>query len=1278
VKMSTSPDSADYGRFDELAEEFAKRYRRGERPSLQEFIDRLPEMADEIREMFPALIEVEQVEGDARDDILLPPQPAVPCLRQLGDYRIIREIGRGGMGVVYEAEQVSLRRHVALKVLPNQALKDPQHKRRFEREARAAAKLHHTNIVPVFGVGEHDGLPYYVMQYIQGLGLDAVIDELNHIQPGGSGTKSAAEIRLSRRGAPAAQMAQSLLTGAFPYAKADVDLEGSVAATTVSEPAQEPDDPGDPNNEDATLATNPAAPTASHSSHPSDSFSLSASSLSLPRSGSAVSGRKSAAKKQTYWQSVANIGRQVGDALEYAHKQGVLHRDIKPSNLLLDMRGTVWVTDFGLAKVSGADGDNLTHTGDILGTLRYMPPEAFEGKSDARSDVYSLGMTLYELLAMRPAFDERDRNKLIKQVTLGEPTPLYRVRREIPRDLVTIVQKSIEREPSGRYAKAEELAADLQRFIDDEPILARRQTPRERYVRWARHNPAIAVLGAVLTAVLVLVTIASLIVAGRMAQSAADERWARQQAVESQRREADARAHAEQSALEANRQSEAAQHARLDALDNTYSATRNEVTAMRLARQSGWRTAALDRIRNLVRLGSRNLDRVDLRSEALACLAEMDIRLQSKFTVPSDPQMGAWHLRYSPDGQILAVNDNKKNRVYLKNLVTKQELPSIPTSDGLAPFVFHPSGTLAVSPTAGRVAFRPLRSGQPSFPEITGDGYVLNLAFNRSGDRLAVAWGEINVANGGQPTKPHRVTVHESATGAKLWAIDLPANTPVSYKFPLALSADGHTVATVGPGWEIGLYSVGTNDPPIVLGKLDGRICALKFHPDGRSLVGGGIAIGAVWNLRSRSELFRVHVPESGMWDIDFSPDGRLIAGVCDQRTVSLWDARSGRELATIPSECGSYCLSLAFSPEGERFAVAGSYVAVFQIEGRKECRQVKAAYTGNFGLAFDKAHEALLSCGGDVVRSWDLNDPAPSVLRTTDKRGCYPAVVRLAPDGRDLALGFVKYLNATAEGDFSVTVWRLEKPMGERFLKGPKSDVIDVTFDPTGKNLAAASVDGGLYLWNFETGELRYRVNIGRVTARGNFGSAVRFLDATQLLVATAQRVILVSAKDGAVRHEVNLPTPVVAFVITPDRRECFISTSGGTVYRARLPDLVIDHSRRFLDHAVDWMLTISPDGGILAMGTTTEVGARGMLIERRTLEPIARLPDLDKSLYCIEFDHDGRHLAMGGRSIVLWDFALIRAQLAGLGLDFGEFKTNQAASVEAASCVTQTTFRR
>src|SRR5437870_1993979 len=199
-----------------LADEFAARYRRGERPSLQEYIDRHPELADDIREFFPAVVEMEQVKEDCRATPETPAAGPLPPLERVGDYRIVREIGRGGMGVVYEAEQVSLGRRVALKILPQKLLVDARTKRRFEREAKAAAKLHHTNIVPVFGVGEHEGLPYYVMQFIEGLGLDEVLEELKHLQPGkaGSGStprRTGGKLRVSRKDVSAADVAQSLL-----------------------------------------------------------------------------------------------------------------------------------------------------------------------------------------------------------------------------------------------------------------------------------------------------------------------------------------------------------------------------------------------------------------------------------------------------------------------------------------------------------------------------------------------------------------------------------------------------------------------------------------------------------------------------------------------------------------------------------------------------------------------------------------------------------------------------------------------------------------------------------------------------------------------------------------------------------------------------------------------------------------------------------------------------------------------------------------------------------
>jgi hypothetical protein len=234
---NASTSSANYVLLTRLADEFAARYRAGERPSIQEYVDRHPDLADDIRELLPAMVQIEQVKEDHEGATDQAAAPAPPAFRQLGDFRILREVGKGGMGIVYEAEQVSLGRHVALKVLPKNMLLNAQAKRRFEREAKSAAKLHHTNIVPVFGVGEQDGMPYYVMQFIQGLGLNDVLEELKKLQHGGpkAGSFIAGEVRESldagpvvdapeeesnqntqTQGAePAANVARSLLTGEF-------------------------------------------------------------------------------------------------------------------------------------------------------------------------------------------------------------------------------------------------------------------------------------------------------------------------------------------------------------------------------------------------------------------------------------------------------------------------------------------------------------------------------------------------------------------------------------------------------------------------------------------------------------------------------------------------------------------------------------------------------------------------------------------------------------------------------------------------------------------------------------------------------------------------------------------------------------------------------------------------------------------------------------------------------------------------------------------------------
>ena len=269
--------------------------------------------------------------------------------------------------------------------------------------------------MPVFGVGEHEGVHFYVMQFIRGMPLDAVLDEVRRLRSPGAKAGGGGSFRIPAcstvaRALTVTDLARSLATGRFVVAQ-------------PMEPAQSPENEISP----SSTGEDSAVTLLDHSG-----FSAATDSA------------------RVYVRSVARVGLQVAEALNYAHQHGILHRDIKPSNLLLDPHGMVWVTDFGLAKV--VNDSDLTRTGDVVGTIRYMAPERFEGRRDVRSDLYALGLTLYELLAVRPAFHAEDRHDLIRRVTQGEPRPLRQVEPTVPRDLETIVQTAIARDPNPTFA----------------------------------------------------------------------------------------------------------------------------------------------------------------------------------------------------------------------------------------------------------------------------------------------------------------------------------------------------------------------------------------------------------------------------------------------------------------------------------------------------------------------------------------------------------------------------------------------------------------------------------------------------------------------------------------------------------------------------------------------------------------------------------------------------------------------------------------------------------
>jgi serine/threonine protein kinase len=397
TSISLSGFAQDDPRVIAALEAYLEALRAGHPWSRDEFLALHPEIAEALGQCLSGLEFIQNAVPQLADAqlSLAHLDDAIPPCAQLGEYRILREVGRGGMGVVYEAEQVSLGRHVALKVLPFAAAIDPKQRQRFQIEAQAAAQLHHPHIVPIFGVGCELGIHYYAMQFVDGRSLAAVLRELRSSEEAPSGT--------------------------------------------------------------------------GESSH----------------------------KDRAYCRNVARLGAEAADALEHAHGLGILHRDIKPANLLIDPDGALWITDFGLARFP--TDLSLTHTGDMVGTLRYMSPEQAQARGgvvDQRTDIYALGVTLYELLTLQPAFNGRDHQELLRQIALDEPVLPRRLNPAIPRDLETVVLKAIAKDPANRYTTAQQLAVDLRLFMDDQPILARRPGRLERSLRWAHRRRDLVVTAA--------------------------------------------------------------------------------------------------------------------------------------------------------------------------------------------------------------------------------------------------------------------------------------------------------------------------------------------------------------------------------------------------------------------------------------------------------------------------------------------------------------------------------------------------------------------------------------------------------------------------------------------------------------------------------------------------------------------------------------------------------------------------------------------------------------
>ena len=1166
VDRDDTGTGADRDPVEKLAESFIERHRRGERPQISEYAEKHPELAGRIRELFPALLMVEQA-GSAEiagARAAAAPGKAEPA-RELGDFTILRRIGGGGMGVVYEARQESLGRHVALKVLPYQSLPAESHLERFRREAQAAAQLHHTNIVPVYAVGEHEGLHYYAMQLIQGQSLEKVIEELRQLRAAGAAAAGA-------QPASGESIAERLRSGIF-------ERDGDAGAR-ASDPAPQAKD---------------------------------GSSTAALLDGDSGAGANASIR---YARSVARLGIQAASALAYAHGEGVLHRDVKPSNLLLDAKGALWITDFGLAKTESSGA--LTRTGDIVGTLSYMAPERLDGWSDPRSDIYALGLTLYELLTLTRTFDCPDRNRLMRKIAEEKPAAPRAIDPRIPRDLETIVLKAIEKEPARRYAAAAQLEADLRSFLEGRPIRARRSTTAERAWLWCRRNPVSGALAACSVLLLLAIAIGAVVSAIRLR----DEHNVSLEYLEKARI---AETQAAAAAADAKRQlwDSCLAHAR----------------AARWSGRPGQRFDSLDALakaRALApELGLGAADMLKVRNQAISCFTLVDLRIEKTWE-----KAGRWKAAFDRAFELCADADQQGN-VYVRrtsDLSLRAELPGLGV-DCLA-VCMSPRGThLAVrhrtTPDSLWVWDLEKRAVVLKSP-IAADGYPAD--FSANGDVIAL----------GLPDGT--VRLHDVTTGRDLESIakgpvaNWIAFHPADRRLLLGNSASP-TVRLVDPNaggsevrftherpvlrlaWHPGgmRFAAGCRDfktyvwdvrdnraPRIVLAGHHAEVCGVSFGAAGNVLATSSWdGTTMLWNHSTG----RLLLTAAGRSE-EFSADGRLLHFFVGGYTRGLWRAAGGLECRTFkvhPGD-GKGCCDWVISPDERLLVVpctSGVWLADFATLEDAAFMPIGCTWAA----AFHPRSGQLITSGDRGIHAWPLSTPADGGVAIGPPRPCaYLALTKhavLSPDGRHAAV---------SQGGAVHVISDDERIHGAVLPAG--ASPIGLTMSPDGGWIAHGNWKGNdIRLW-----DVRARQTAQRFP--GYTGHACFSPDGRWLVTATGREYRLLEAGSWKERWR--------------REREGAGNLPGGAAF--------------------------SSDGALLALAPAP---GSILIVEPATGAEICTLRAPESFLFPkLRFCAEGRYLLAADEShaLQIWDLLRIRAQLRALGLDWEDAPPGGGAAQESA----------
>ena len=885
--------------------------------------------------------------------------PAVsnePFPADLPDFRVVREVSRGGMGVVYEAEQLSLRRRVALKVRRQRL--SPEAQQRFEREQETLAKLHQTHIVPIHTAGQVEPWQYFAMAYIEGAPLHRLVQTAFQRETTGPGPRTPSLAELAGELARESRETGVRGTGFQPVAEGHgTDFQPGAAESPASQ------------GQVANLSHDRKV------------------TLSIE-----------------YFRSVARVMADAAEALQHAHEKHVLHRDVKPSNILIDTDGKCWLIDFGLAYCNGngtsgtqplsADSpSNAVLTRGPLGTPGYMAPEQYREQAETRSDVWGLGVTLYELLTLRPAFNGRTHEELRAKVLAEEPTPLRELAGEVPADLVAICQKAMQKEAGQRYATAGEFAEDLRRWLRHEPTKARPVWVGRRVWLWARRNKGWA-------AAIIFALLAAATLAGGITYSALQR---------------------ERTAKRAN-QMLALERLRL------------------FPRVSGWFGRSWEVIPGLAR---ENPD-TDLRDQAAATFIGWDARRSKVFD--EEPFEGASSVAWDPSGQRLAMGGTLEKSwqpARPARLWSGKDGP--PTSSnraGAGPVAFRPDGTplqfVPIDPSTfvlhDIAKAQPIRTFKIPSENVATPHNEQNypaMAVSRDGSLLAAS---VPLASG-----KGTLVVWEAATGRVLhqaaqrftalvfapdashmaggdedgriavWSVTKFERTDLrtghdptggDAVYCLAFSRDircgpiaGREGA--GTGWllasgnsvgEVRIWDLKVGEVRTICRGSPWNVHAVAFSPDGTLLASGGRSNDCLlWDVTTGQLLLRIDLTfrESNgfVTGVDFSPDGKRLAVSTrpgwGKANVTVWDLENGRGVRTLPG-LSNQVTKLLYSPDGKFLAALSQdwWIAVWDLRSgqlRRLFRNPRGLFADNAALAFNADGSRLAFTTKDVGRLWDF-----------------------------------------------------------------------------------------------------------------------------------------------------------------------------------------------------------------------------------------------------------------------------------------------------------------